>query len=57
MVNNFICPIEIDSDGECILTFPDEFVESTGWQIGDTLVWKQLDNGSWSIEKREDSDS
>lgn len=50
-------PIITDSNGELLIQFPDDMMKETGWDIGDTLIWKQLDNGSWSLEKREDSDS
>ena len=50
-------PIATDSDGELIIVFPDAMIEELDWNIGDSVIWKQLDDGSWSLTKREDSDS
>jgi len=50
-------PIVADSNGELLIVFPDDMVEELDWNTGDTLIWKQLDNGNWSLEKRETSDS
>ena len=52
-----IAPIIADSDGELILQFPDDMMEELGWEVGDSLVWKQLDDGKWSLRKVENSDS
>ena len=52
-----IAPIIADSDGELILQFPDDMMEELGWEVGDSLVWEQLDDGKWSLRKVENSDS
>ena len=52
-----IAPIIEDSNGELILQFPDDMMEELGWEVGDNLVWKQLDDGKWSLRKVENSDS
>jgi len=50
-------PIIVDSDGELILQLDDKLCKKMGWEIGDDLLWKQLENGNWSLKKREDSDT
>ena len=45
--------IEEDPDtGDLILPLPDEVLKLQGWVEGDTLVWKDQGNGSWSLEKK-----
>ena len=58
MINDiYTAPVEVDSDGDLILVFPDALLEAMQWREGDTLLWKELDDGTWSLKKREDSDS
>ena len=45
-----------DGSGDLVLPLTDEIMESAGWKIGDTLIWTDLKNGSWSL-KRKDDDS
>ena len=45
--------IEEDPEtGDGILTFPEDLLAQTGWQEGDVLQWKDLGDGSWSLEKK-----
>jgi len=39
---------------ELILPFTDEILETVGWKAGDTIVWKNNNNGSWSLSKKID---
>jgi len=43
--------LHIDESG--ILTFPPEVLEETGWKEGDTLIWTDNKDGSWSLTKKE----
>jgi hypothetical protein len=46
--------IELQEDpetGDAILEFPPEMLAKTGWQEGDTLVWRELGDGAWTLEK------
>lgn len=43
-----------DEDGELMLELPDDFMESLGWQVGDTLSWRKVSEVSWSIRKMND---
>lgn len=45
--------VEYDSDSdEYVLLFPDDVIESVGWQIGDTLEWTENGDGSFTITKK-----
>jgi len=41
-----------DENGELILPLNDEIFYDLGWEVGDTVVWKDLGDGSWSISKK-----
>ena len=36
-----------------LLTFPPDLLESAGWKSGDTLLWKDNGDGSWTLTKKE----
>jgi hypothetical protein len=42
-----------DANGDLILPLEDEIFADLGWEVGDTIVWKDLGDGSWSITKKE----
>lgn len=45
--------VEEDAEtGDGILNFPPELLEEAGWKEGDTLIWKDLGNGKWSLNKK-----
>jgi hypothetical protein len=51
--------LEIQEDpatGDCILEFPPEMLAKTGWKEGDTLSWRELGDGAWTLEKSSKSD-
>jgi hypothetical protein len=46
--------LEVQEDpatGDAILEFPPDFLAKTGWTEGDTLVWRELGDGAWTLEK------
>lgn len=48
--------LEVQEDpetGDAILEFPPDLLEQAGWKEGDTLIWTDLGNGSWSLTKQE----
>ena len=52
--------ITVDKDpetGELFLPLPEEFIKDMGWTIGDTLRWKELPDGSWSLRNVSDTSS
>ena len=48
----FTATIEETQEGEAVITFPDDLMASLGWKPGDTLEWKPLADGSFSIAKK-----
>ena len=51
--NTWTLTVEEDSEtGDAILQFPSDLLEQAGWKEGDTLIWKDLGDGSWSLEKK-----
>lgn len=38
--------------GDVILPLPPELLEKMGWKEGDTLDWKQSENGAWILSKK-----
>jgi hypothetical protein len=55
--NTYIAPIQVDSDGDLILVFPDELLAAMHWNAGDTLHWTQNDDDSWTLTRNENSDT
>lgn len=44
--------VSVEQDGDdFVLPFPDELLESVGWEIGDTIGWEQNEDGSWTLSK------
>ena len=43
--------------GDLILPFTPDMLAQVGWNFGDTLVWEDLHNGSWSLTKKENKDA
>jgi len=55
MKTNWTITVEEDPEtGECILPFPEDFLEQAGWKEGDTLNWEDNGDGSWSLTKVKD---
>ena len=51
--NSWTLTVEEDPEtGDAILQFPPDLLEQAGWKEGDTLEWKDREDGSWSLEKK-----
>jgi bifunctional DNA-binding transcriptional regulator/antitoxin component of YhaV-PrlF toxin-antitoxin module len=47
--------INVEEDpetGDGIITFPPDLLEEAGWKEGDTLIWTDNNNGSWTLTKK-----
>ena len=42
-----------DGSGDIVLPFPQDFLDQQGWKEGDTLDWKDNEDGSWTLSKVE----
>jgi hypothetical protein len=38
---------------ELYLELPSEALSQVGWDDGDTIIWDELDNGNWSLTKKD----
>ena len=51
--------VKVRQDGktkELYIEFPPDCINQVGWDTGDTLLWEELPDGSWSLKKKEDND-
>ena len=39
---------------ELVLPFTEEILNTVGWKTGDTIVWKNNNNGTWTLTKKID---
>jgi hypothetical protein len=52
-MTNWTVVLEEDPDtGDLIMPIPQEVLDLQGWSEGDVLVWKDNQNGSWSLTKK-----
>jgi hypothetical protein len=42
-----------DGSGDLVMPLPQDLLDSQGWREGDTLDWKEGENGSWTLSKIE----
>jgi hypothetical protein len=42
---------ENEKTKELYIEFPDDALSQVGWDIGDTLNWTDMGDGSWSLSK------
>lgn len=52
--------IKLEQDpetGDLIMPLTDEMLQQVGWGIGDTLIWEQNSDNSWSLRKVHDESS
>jgi hypothetical protein len=53
-MNNWTVTLETDPEtGELIMPFPPDMLAQVGWDFGDTLIWEDMNNGSWSLRKKD----
>lgn len=48
--------IKLYDDGEHYLEFSDEEMNYLGWKEGDTIVWNDNGNGTYTLTKKEDNE-
>ena len=47
--------IEVQQNGETkelFIEFPPDALNQVGWDLGDTLIWEELDHVAWSVKKK-----
>ena len=40
-----------DGSGDLVMPLPQDFLDQQGWKDGDTLDWKDNEDGSWTLSK------
>jgi len=40
-----------DYIGELFFTIPDELIETLGWEVDDKILWKDNNDGTFSLRK------
>ena len=54
-MDKYTVKLEEDPEtGELVLPIPVELLNQMGWDDGDTLLWEEMSNGSYSIKKKEE---
>lgn len=56
--NNWV--ITVQEQGETkdlFVEFPPDALNQVGWDVGDTLVWEELDHGAWSLTKKDEDET
>ena len=56
MTDRYTVQLIEDENGELALPLPDGLMEKMGWGEGDTLVWKDNKDGSYSMSKKEQTE-
>ncbi|WP_181137824.1 hypothetical protein [Vibrio jasicida] len=48
-----IVTIKVTDEGEHYFEIPDEYLDELGWQAGDSVIWTQNEDGSFSLTRKE----
>lgn len=49
--DSWVLDVEEDENGDAVIQFPPDLLARVGWQEGDTLKWRDLGDGTWSLSK------
>lgn len=55
-MDKFTVEVKENDDGDLYIEFPDQLMEQMGWQEGDTLKWTERPDGSFSINKKQETE-
>jgi len=54
MKNKWTVKVDVDPEtGDLLMPLPTDCLNQMGWDLGDTLIWEDLQDGTWSIRKKE----
>jgi hypothetical protein len=53
MYKTYTLSVTENTEGEAIIEFPEEVMEKSGWNEGDTIQWANNLDGSWTLTKVE----
>jgi hypothetical protein len=57
MSDTYTVKLEEDENGDLILPLTPDILRQMGWDEGDTLLWEELPDGSWSLKKKENDEN
>ncbi len=58
MTNRYTLEVKYDSStGDHYLEFTPDMLSQMGWDFGDTIVWKDNNDGSWTLSKKVDNET
>jgi hypothetical protein len=46
--------LEEDENGDLLMPIPTELLAQMGWDEGDTLIWEDAFDGSYSLRKKDE---
>lgn len=50
----YILDVQFDPDtGDYYIQLPDNVIADLGWELGDTVVWEDKGNNSFSLRKKD----
>ena len=56
-MTSYTITIEQDPEtGELVLPFTPDMLAQVGWDFGDTILWTNNNDGSWSLTKKDTDD-
>ncbi len=56
--NNWVITVQEQGETkELFVEFPPDALNQVGWDVGDTLVWQELDHGAWSLTKKDEDET
>jgi hypothetical protein len=55
MTDRWVVKLEEDpATGDLIMPLPTDLLNQVGWDFGDTLIWEDMQDGRWSLKKKDD---
>jgi hypothetical protein len=58
MTKRHTLEVKYDSNtGDHYLEFSPDMLAQVGWDFGDTIVWEDNNNGSWTLSKKVDNEA
>jgi hypothetical protein len=58
MTERYTLEVKYDSEtGDHYLQFTPDMLRQVGWDFGDTIVWKDNEDGSYSLSKKVDNEA
>jgi hypothetical protein len=51
--DSWVLDVQEDENGDAVIEFPPDLLARAGWQEGDTLQWRDLGDGTWSLAKKD----